>query len=128
MAYDTEELKQKAISAIKEHKLLFIDDLVSYLPCSKQTFYDHKLDKLDEIKELMMKNRVEIKNSLRAKWYKSDNATLQLALYKIIGSEHEAHRLNGSRQEIKQETTYKHEPVQMTAEEAKKYLDSADIA
>lgn len=32
------------------------------------------------------------------------------------------------RQEINQETTYKHEPVQMTAEEAKKYLDSADIA
>ena len=33
-----------------------------------------------------------------------------------------------SRQEVKADVTNKHEPVQMTAEEAMKYLDSADIA
>jgi len=42
----------------------------------------------------------KIKHGLRTKWYNSDNATCQVALYKLLGTDDECHRLNGSKQEI----------------------------
>ena len=56
---------------------------------------------MDSIKDIINKNRVEIKTAMRSKWFKSDNATLQVALMKLICTDEEAHRLNGSKQEIK---------------------------
>lgn len=47
MAYKTEELEKTAIKAIKEHKLYFIEDVIAFLPCSKPTFYEHKLNEID---------------------------------------------------------------------------------
>jgi len=100
MAYDKKKLQKQALDAIKEHNLMFITDLPSYLPCARSTFYLLELDKVDDIKDALEVNRVRIKNGLRAKWYKSENATVQIALYKLIGTDDEVHRLNGTRQEI----------------------------
>ena len=51
MAYKTEELEKQSLEAIEKYKLFFIDDVVSYLPCSTATFYNHKLEELETIKE-----------------------------------------------------------------------------
>ena len=75
MAYDTKELEKKAIEAIAKHRLFFISDVAPMIGISRQTFYDHGLDKLDDIKEALTKNRIEVKSSLRSKWYQSDNPT-----------------------------------------------------
>ena len=48
-----------------------------------------------------------MKVEMRAKWYASDNATLQIGLMKLISDEDEAHRLNGTKREIKHDTTDK---------------------
>jgi len=96
MAYKTEELKEKALEAIKEHDIIFIDELVAYLPCSKSTFYEHKLDKSDELKEAIEKKRTETKQTLRKKWKDSDNATLQMGLYKLLASDPERKALSQS--------------------------------
>lgn len=93
MAYKTSELEKKSLEAIEKHKLFFIEDIVAYLPCDKSTFYNHKLHELDTIKDALEKNKVEVKTSMRSKWYKSDNPTLQMGLYKLIGTEQEAERL-----------------------------------
>jgi len=93
MAYKTSDLKKKAITAIEQKKLIFIEEVVSYLPCCKQTFYDHKLDESDDIKALIDKNKDEIKSELRIKWYKSDNATLQLALMRLVCTDMERRKL-----------------------------------
>jgi len=100
MAYDKKKLEQQALAVVEEHKLMFVTDIPSYLPCSTSTFYALELEKSESIKELLDANRVRIKNGLRAKWYKSENATVQIALYKLIGTDDEVHRLNGTRQEI----------------------------
>jgi len=100
MAYKTEELLKTALKAIEKHKLFFIEDVVAYLPCDRGTFYGRGLNKNDSIKELLDKNRIDVKVSMRNKWYKSDNATLQMGLMKLIGTEAEAHRLNGTVQKI----------------------------
>jgi hypothetical protein len=94
MAYNKEELVATAIEAINKNKLFFIDDVISYLPCSRATFYNLELDKLDDIKDALTKVKTEIKVSMRSKWYKSDNATLQMGLMKLIASQDELKQLS----------------------------------
>jgi len=94
MAYNTDELKEKAIAAIKKHNLFFIEDVVAFLPCSKPTFYEHKINEVDELKELLEENRIAVKIKLRKKWEDSDNATLQMALMKLICTDDERKRLS----------------------------------
>jgi hypothetical protein len=40
MAYDKSKIYQQAEEAIKKNNLFFIEDIVAFLPCSKQTFYE----------------------------------------------------------------------------------------
>jgi len=100
MAYDREKIYQQAKEAIEKHKLFFIDDIVAFLPIARSTFYDWELDKSDELKEMLDKNRVEVKSSLRSKWYKSNAPALQLALYKLIASPDEHRSLQMNYQDV----------------------------
>ena len=99
MAYNTEDLFNKGMEAIEKHKLFFIEDIIAFLPCRKSTFYEHFPNETDYYKrmfEALEKNRIEIKSSMRSKWYKSTAPALQLALYKLIASpdEHQALQMN----------------------------------
>ena len=94
--YTTEELKKLTIKAIKEHSLIDITEACTYLPVARATFYNHKLDKCDDIKELINKNKVNIKATLRKKWLENDNATTQIALYKLAGTSEERMILSNS--------------------------------
>ena len=94
MSYNTKELEKQSIDAIEKHKLFFIEDIVCYLPCDKKTFYNHNLHELHSIKEALLKVKTEIKVSMRSKWYRSDNATLQISLMKLISNETERKRLS----------------------------------
>ncbi len=107
MAYKTADLEKKALEAIEKHKLFFIEDVVSFLPCTKKTFYEHNLHESNTLKDALEKNKVEIKVSMRSKWYKSDAPALQIALYKIIGTEEESDRINSQKvkAEVKTEIT-----------------------
>lgn len=94
MAYTTAVLKKKALKAIEEHNLYFIEDIVAYLPCSKKTFYNHKLPDLPDIKEALETNKVTEKVKMRKKWADSDNATLQIAHYKLISGNDERRKIS----------------------------------
>jgi hypothetical protein len=97
MAYDKAKIFEQAKEVIVKHKLFFIDDIVAFLPISKQTFYDFfpvESDKLDELKELLNQNRTELKVSMRSKWYKSNAPALQMALMKLIASPEELRKLS----------------------------------
>lgn len=94
MAYKRDELEKTALKAIKEHKLYFIEHIIPYLPCSKQTFYDHKLYESDDIKTAIETNRINAKNKQLNKWVDSDNATLQLAHYKLIADDDDRKKLS----------------------------------
>jgi len=101
MAYDTEDLRKQCLNVIKDNNLLFIGDIFAYVGFSKRAFYDHKLQDCNDIKQALDKNRTNMKVSMRSKWYASDNATLQVCLMKLISDDDEAHRLNGTKREIK---------------------------
>ena len=97
MKYNKEKLFQQAKEAVLKNNLIFIEEIVSFLPCSKQTFYEYfplGSDELDEIKAIIEDNSVNIKSGLRNKWYESDNPTLQIALYRLTSREDEHKKLN----------------------------------
>ena len=60
-----------------------------------------------EIDAALQRNKIDITASLRTRWFTSDVPVTQIALYKIIGSDEEAYRLNGSRMDV----TSKNEPI-----------------
>lgn len=108
MAYTTEYLYNLAEEAINKYKLIFIEDIIALLPCSKSTFYEHIPNESDNYKKLfkmLEANRAEMKVRMRKKWYDSGNATLQMGLYKLICSDEERRAL--SQQHIQTELTGK---------------------
>lgn len=105
MAYDKQKIFEQAKEMIVKHKLFFVDDICSFLPISRTTFYDWEFDKSDELKGLLETNRVELKVSMRSKWYKSNAPALQMALMKLIATPEELRKL--SMQFVESENTNK---------------------
>ena len=97
MAYDRVKIFEQAKEMIVKHKLFFVEDIIAFIPCSKQTFYDFfpvESDELDSLKTLLETNRTELKVSMRSKWYKSNAPALQMALMKLICSDEERKKLS----------------------------------
>jgi len=97
MAYDKKKIFEQAKEMIVKHKLFFIEDIVSFLPCDKTTFYrffEPDSNEYNELKGLLETNRVELKVSMRSKWYKSNAPALQMALMKLIATPDELRKLS----------------------------------
>lgn len=93
---EKDKLFEQALQIAKDKRLIFIDEIVAYLPISRETFYTYwplGSDNLDKIKRVVNDNKIDIKQGLREKWYESDNATLQMALYKLTAREEERKKL-----------------------------------
>jgi len=104
MAYNRVKVYEQALELIEKKKLFFIEDVITLLPISKQTFYEFfKVDsnELDTIKEALDKNKIDVKNGLRNKWYNGNNPLTQMALFKLIGTEEEYHRIASTKTENK---------------------------
>ena len=97
--YDKLKLETDSLKFITENDLLFLEDVIAYLPCSRATFYNLKLDKLDTIKDALSSNRIKTKSYLRKQWLNSGNATTQIALYKLLANSQESDALNGRAKE-----------------------------
>ena len=96
MAYDRKKIFEQAKEMIVKHKLFFIEDIVAFLPCDKTTFYrffSPESNEYNELKDLLEQQRIEIKTSMRSKWYKSNAPALQMALMKLICTPEELKRL-----------------------------------
>lgn len=97
MIKNKKTLEKEILNVIKEYNLFCITDIFAfYKGCSRATFYNKGLDKLDTIKEAIDDNRILGKQSLKSKWAESDNATLQIALFKIICTDEERQALSQS--------------------------------
>ena len=96
MAYNKQEIFKKAKEVTVKNKLFFIEDIVSFLPIVKKTFYEYfplESNEINELKELLQTNRVELKVSMRSKWFKSNAPALQMALMKLICTDDERKKL-----------------------------------
>lgn len=97
MSHDKERLERQALDVITKNKLVFIHEIASFMGIAKQTFYNHGLGDLDTIKDAIEKNREQIKAGLRKKWYDSENATVQIALYRLTSTDEEITKLNSQK-------------------------------
>ena len=89
------EHEKGILEAIKKYPIFCFNDIfVYYEGCCRSTAYAHGLDKSDSIKEAIYKNRRKGVTSLKAKWMKSENATLQLAAMRLICDADEHRALN----------------------------------
>lgn len=95
MAQDKLQIINQAIKILeKDQTIVFIEDLICELPLGKTSFYGKRLNEVNDIKNLLERNKTEQKRSMRKKWMQSDNPTLQLAYYKLIANKEEYERLN----------------------------------
>jgi hypothetical protein len=95
--YKTEDLLNTAIEAIKKNRLIFIEDIIAFLPCHKSTFYEHFPNESDNYKkmfDMLETNRTTLKVSMRSKWFMSNAPALQMALMKLIATPEELKKLS----------------------------------
>ena len=100
---DIKKLEEKALKILeKQPDIYFFSDLCVELGYNRQYLYEQGFspDKNDILKEALENNKKTIKRGLRNKWYKNDNATTQVALYKLLADDDEWVRLNNSRVEL----------------------------
>ena len=91
------------------------------LSFSRKTAYNHKLHELHTIKEAFEQNRSRGVNYLLQKWMNSDNATLQIAAFKIVSESDDHKRLNQAYVEQQQTTV---DLSNLTTAEIKELLKS----
>ena len=118
-----EELKVKAIKVINENDLIFIEDVCAMCGISAPTFYDKfHVDSNDfkELRQLLDSNKINLKVKLRKKWLDSDNATTQLALYKLCSTTEEHKKLQQNYTEVSGELN----TSPLTTEEIQKAKES----
>jgi len=93
--------EKEIVEVIKRNNLFIIQDIFAFYTGIKSSqFYNLGLEKSEEIKKAIDDNKIKTKQSMKKKWFKSDNPTLQIGLMKLIGTEEEAHRLNGSKTQM----------------------------
>ena len=95
--YKTEDLLKTAKEAIIKNRLIFIEDIIAFLPCHKSTFYEHFPNESDDYKtmfDMLETNRTTLKVSMRSKWYTSNAPALQMALMKLIATPEELRKLS----------------------------------
>ena len=54
-----------ALKAIKKHKLFFVTDVPPHIGISTARFYQLELEKVEDIKDALELNRIEVKTSMR---------------------------------------------------------------
>ena len=98
MAYDKSEIFERAKEIVKsDADIAFIEEIITEIGIAKPTFYEYfpvKSNEMNEIKDLLLKNRSNIKKTLRNKWKDSDNATLNVCLYKLLSTDEERELLS----------------------------------
>jgi len=124
MAYGYEGLEKWAVESIEKYNLVFMYQVVAFLPCSLSTFYAKGLEKSESIKGALNENRIKTKQSLMQKWYKSKNATLQMGLFKLLATPEERKALSLSY--IDQTITEKEDLSRLPTEELEKRADLID--
>lgn len=110
MAYVKEDIFKQAKEIAENEGYCFSADVIAELGIATSTFYDYfpaDSEESESLKAIFRKNKSKEKIKLRKKWSKSDNATLNIAYYKLLADEEEFSRL--ARSEI--DHTSKDKPI-----------------
>ena len=94
-------LKQKIMNVLKnglkegQDPILSVRDLALQIPICRKTFYVEKFHEDNDIIDLLDDNKAVKKAQLKRRWGDDDSApVLQIALYKLLGTQEEREVLN----------------------------------
>lgn len=90
------EYAEELLSILRGKKIAFLSHAFAYTSFSSSTAYNFELEKMESVKETIKKNRANAKNYMVQKWIASDNATLQVAAYRLMSDPEEHKLLNQS--------------------------------
>jgi hypothetical protein len=116
MAYDREDLKRQALEIIDREEITTFNEIHLYMKAHRATLYTHEIDKDDDIKKAIEQQKVAIKKKMRRNWRNSDNATLQIAEFKLLSSDDELSRLNT--QKVNADVNMTHKKVIFESDES----------
>lgn len=89
MAYNKEEIKEQMLKNIRKDMDITTFEMASdTVAPTRKTLYDWQFHKCNTIKDAIESNITKVKQFLRREW-RTGNATLQLALYKLLSSDEE---------------------------------------
>ena len=94
MTEKQKKYSEEALKVIKEHKIKIFDHIFGFTSFCAATAYNHELEKLENIKDALQANKSKAKTTLIDKWINSDNATLNVAAYRLMSSPEEHKLLN----------------------------------
>jgi hypothetical protein len=101
MAYDKQEILEKAIKAVTNHELTTVDEVCSYLPCDISTLYlteEWKIEVLEPLKKEIEKMKTNLKAKMKQKWRQDTSApALQIAAFKLMATDEELNILSTSK-------------------------------
>lgn len=121
MAKKKEQYEKEITDCIKKYRIMFISHIFGFYTDIKiSQFYNLGLEKSAMIKEAIAQNRSKACGVLVNKWIASDNATLQIAGYRLVATEEERMALNQEYVKLDASIDSKKE---LTAEEAKEFLE-----
>jgi len=89
------------LKVIKDNNLFVIQDIFAFysgIKCSQ--FYNLELEKSEILKRAIDDNKKKTCQSLKNKWFNSDNPTLQIALFKTISTKKDLRRLSQTYQDV----------------------------
>ena len=92
---DLIKAEKDILTVIENENIFDIETIFAYYKgMSKTTFYFHKLNESDSIKEALLNNKLTTKQDLKKKWFESENPTVQIALFKLIATDEERRNLS----------------------------------
>lgn len=92
-----QELKRlidECLKIIEKEEILFVTDLIGFLPISKATFYNYGLDKIDAIREAIEKQRIQKKQMTRKALVKTNTPVGLITFYRMIATPEERAAIN----------------------------------
>jgi hypothetical protein len=102
MPYDIDEILQKCLKAIEEHKCTTFDEMCLYVKPCRSSLYNWGLDKMDDIKEAIAKQKVSAKSRMKKNWQREDAApALQIAAFKLMADDEEFSKLITNKSDVK---------------------------
>jgi hypothetical protein len=114
--YDKDELVKKALDIIVKEDVTCLAELWLCMGISQTTGYKYGLDDLEEIKKAIDQQKTSLKKKMRRNWRNSDNATLQIAEFKLLSSDDELARLNT--QKVNADVNLSHKKVIFESDES----------
>jgi len=97
VAYNKENIFNEILSAIKIYKLKHYEYVQAYVAPSMPTLYEFfplESNEFNTIKAELEKNKIDSKTKMVNKWEESENATLQIAAFKLIATDEERKALS----------------------------------